>query len=304
MDYSIVIPVYNSENSLEELFRRIDQTMSTLQLSFEVIFVDDNSEDDSWEILLSIKEQYPTLIKLIRFSKNFGQHNTTMCGFKFATGDYIITIDDDLQQSPEDIKLLMDRMNSTGAELVYGIRKNKQKYHKQIATDLYKKTSKHVDGKYGEGSSFRLITASLVEKIMGERRRVIFIEEILHWYTDSIELVPVSYEMRKSGKSGYSPLVVFRMLVSNSVNFSDWPLRFMTYGGGTASVILFLMGIRFIIKKLIFDNAVPGFTALMVTILFSTSIILLCFGILGKYLRNIYIVLNQKPTYSIKETRL
>lgn len=306
MKYSVVIPVYNSQNSLNELFQRLKKTFESFEseTTYEVIFVDDFSKDESWGVLKSLKKEHPEHLKIIRLAKNYGQHNAIFCGFRNSTGERIITIDDDLQQAPEDIVLLVNRMDDTDADLVYGVGGNKHSVSRKIGSDLYKKGSKYIDKKYGEGSSYRLLTSSLLKKVIAHKQHFIFIEELLFWYTEWIEVVKVQHHPRKSGKSGYSPLKIFRLVVKSSVNYSNWPLKFMIYGGGFLSLLFFLIGLYFIYKKIFIGVLVPGFTALIVAIFFSTSILLLCFGIVGKYLFNIYDILNDKPTYSIKEAFL
>ncbi len=304
MKYSVVIPVYNSQDSLEELYNRISETLSKVSDSFEVVFVDDFSNDASWDNLLKLKNTHLNNVKIIRFAKNYGQHNAVLCGLKYCKGDRIVTIDDDLQQAPEDILLLIDKMDNSNADLVYGVGGKHHSVARRMGSKLYKQGSKHIDGKYGEGSSFRLIERSLLEKVIGRKQHFVFIEELLFWHTEYIEVVKVNHYPRKSGKSGYSPFKLFKLVVNVSINYSNWPLKFMIYGGAVLSLISFLFGLYFILKKIILGVNVPGFTALIVAIFFSTSILLLCFGIVGKYLQNIYIVLNDKPAYSIKEALL
>lgn len=304
MDVSVVVPVFNSQGSLKELFEKLNYTLTQLNLSFEVVFVDDCSKDSSWDVLLELKESHSDLVKLIRFSRNFGQHNATLCGLRYAKGDVALTIDDDLQQAPEDIVLLLDRMKQTNADLVYGVGGEHHSTFRKVGSSLYKKTAKYIDGKYGDGSSFRLISRSLLEKVVQHTNHFVLLEELLFWYTQNIEIVPVQHFPKKSGKSGYSPWKIFQLISDISLNYSDWPLKFMTYGGAVFSVISFLFGVYFIFKKVFLDVNIRGFTALIVAVFFSTSLLLLCFGIVGKYLNNIHTALSKKPMYSIKEAYL
>jgi len=124
--YSVIIPVYNSQNTLEELFERIDKCFEQHQLKYELIFVDDGSEDHSWQVLRKLKENYNEKIKAIRFVRNFGQHNAVFCGLSYATGEFIITLDDDLQHPPEEIPKLIEKHKKTSSELVYGFYKKKK----------------------------------------------------------------------------------------------------------------------------------------------------------------------------------
>jgi len=299
---SIVVPVYNSASILPKLNQRLQKCLEGLY-EVEIIYVDDFSKDQSWSVLKDLKKQFDNL-KIVKLGKNFGQHSATLCGFNFAQGECVVTIDDDLQQGPEDISKLIDVLNESNAELVYGIGNSNHSKFRKAGSDLYKKGAKHIDGKMGEGSSFRALKKSLVDKVKVYNNHFVMLEEILYWHTRNIEFVAVNHYPRMDGKSGYSPLKIFRFIVDISVNYSNWPLKFMTYGGAILSFVFFCLGIYFIAKKVIYGASVPGFTALIVAIFFSTSVLLLCFGIVGKYLNNIYVVLNKKPVFSIEEAEL
>ncbi len=127
IEYSIVIPVYNSEKSLSILFDGITDTMNRMGKSYEVIFVDDGSKDTSWDVLQAIKQQDEEHVTAIKLAKNFGQHNALLCGFSFAKGTAIITMDDDLQHPPEEISKLIEQYEKTKADVVYGSYKSKIK---------------------------------------------------------------------------------------------------------------------------------------------------------------------------------
>lgn len=301
MEYSIIIPVFNSERSLRELKERIVAVFKTISEKFEIIFVDDFSQDNSWNVLVDLKNDSPNKVRLFRLGKNFGQHNATICGFNQAKGKWILTMDDDLQQAPEDIPLLIERQQKTRANVVYGIANDSHALYRKVSSSAYKKSAKHLHGAFGNGSSFRLVERALIDKMKINEQQFNFIDEILHWHTNFIECVPVSHTSRKYGKSTYSPRKLWLLANSNTLNYSNWPLKLMMYFGGIFSFIFSLVGIYFIVKKIIFDVSVPGFTALIVSISFSASLMLLCFGILGYYLKNILSRLNHQPAYFIKE---
>jgi len=304
MDYSIVIPVYNSESLLEELCTRIAQTFQPNKNSFEIIFVDDASSDTSWKTLLRIKEQQGAMVKLVRFSKNYGQHSATFCGLKYATGDYVITIDDDLQNAPEDILKLIDKIETSRADVVYGIGKKEHSKLRKMASNAWKVGTRKVDEGLGEGSSFRIFSAAIKDKLLQHQQSIIFIDELLFWYTSNIQFVEVPHFPRKVGRSGYTPFALLQFIVNLSFNYSTIPLKLMTYFGVVVSIFSFILGVFFIIRRIFYDVNVPGFTATIVAILFSTSVILIGIGIIGKYLSNIFKLLNKRPSFSIKETRL
>lgn len=298
--YSVVIPVFNSAQSLEELCEGLKAVFTGMGQEYEVILVDDDSDDNSWEVLAKIKERDPGCITAIQLSRNYGQHNATLCGMGFARGGFIITMDDDLQMPPAEIPKLVARQTQTGADLVYGIYGVKShSAMRNLGSASLKKSAKWLRNSPGEGSSFRLMTADLSKKILHHRQNFIFIDEVLQWYTHSIAFTEVNHLPRKYERSGYT----FHKLLSLAGNillyYTTVPLKLLVFGGFTMSLISLIFGIYFIFKK-IFYNVPLGYTSLIVTILFSTSIILFSLGVIGEYLRRIYQVQNQKPSYSIR----
>lgn len=304
MKYSIIIPVFNSKELLDELYNRLDKAFGLAAKQFEVIFVDDSSTDGSWDQLLEIKGKGKDTVKLVRFAKNYGQHSATFCGLKFADGDYVVTMDDDLQNAPEDILKLIDKIETSKADVVYGIGKKEHSKLRKMASNAWKTGTRKVDGGLGEGSSFRIFSASVKDKLLQHQQSIIFIDELLFWYTSNIQFIEVPHFQRKSGKSGYTPFALFQFIVKLSFNYSTVPLKLMTYFGVIISIFSFILGIFFIVRRVFFNVNVPGFTATIVAILFSTSVILIGIGIIGKYLSNIFKLLNNRPSFSIKETRL
>src|SRR5688572_17869047 len=128
--YSVVVPVYNSEKTLEELCTRIHNTFQKMDVSFEIILVNDNSTDNSWNVIKELKTKYTVDFTAVHLRGNFGQHKALLCGFQFARGEYVFTIDDDLQFSPEDMELLIERMQQTSADLVYGTYREERQHSK------------------------------------------------------------------------------------------------------------------------------------------------------------------------------
>lgn len=302
IDYSIVVPVFNSEATLEELHQRIRKVFVELGAGFEVIYVDDGSTDASWQVLERIKASDPDHVTAVKLAKNFGQHNATFCGFSFMKGKYLITLDDDLQNPPEEIRKLIEARDDFDADLVYGVYQDKKHSRmRNLGSKYFTKTSNFF-GRKGQGSAFRLLSAELVNKVLVHHQNFIFIEEVLHWYTDDIGYVVVEHHPRKVKKSGYTPRKIISLLANILIYYTAIPLKIMVYGGLTSSAIFFVMSVIFAFKK-IFFNVPLGYTSLIVAILFSTSIILFCLGIIGEYLSRIYLVQNKKPPYSIKKVR-
>ena len=300
-NFSVVVPVYNSEDTLEELFIRIKDVFNEMGKSFEVIFVEDGSMDNSWSILSKIKKEYPKLIKAIKLNRNFGQHNATMCGFGFAEGEKIITIDDDLQNPPEEITKLIDAFQEKECDVVYGIYSKKQhSISRNMLSKSIKKSSKLFHKRIGKGSSFRIISSKIIKKIMEHNLNFIFIDEVLQWYTDNISFIAVEHHKRINKKSGYSARKLFDLASNLMYYYTSIPLKIMIYTGLIISVLSFLLALKFIAQK-IFFNVPLGYTSVIVIILFSTSIIVFSLGIIGGYLSRIHTVQNKKPSFNIEK---
>ncbi len=299
--YSIVVPVFNSGKTLVELNSRIHTVMKQHNFNFEIIYVDDGSFDDSWSILEKLKSECPDSLKAIRLARNFGQHNATFCGLDHASGDIIITIDDDLQVPPEEIPKLIGSYHENDADLVYGCFQKKQhSLIRNIGSRLLKKAGAFFNDAPGEGSSFRLFTKDLSVKILSHSQNFVFIDELLLWYTANICFVNVKHNRRKEGKSGYTTIRLLRLLANLIFHYSALPLKIMTYGGLISSVILFFTGLYFFIRWLFFDVPV-GNTSIIIAVLFSASVIIFCIGVVGEYINRLYMIHNKKPPYSIRK---
>lgn len=305
IDISVVVPVYNSEETLQTLFERIKQTCTSNNWSFEVIFVDDYSQDKSWKAIRQLKEAYPTEITAIKLAKNSGQHSALMCGFNYIRGKWVVTIDDDLQNPPEDIVELIKCQRESKADLVYGIYPKGKKKHsivRNIGSVALRKILESATGSIRESSAFRLINAKIVEELRKHRQTHIYIDQILSWYTQNTATALVRHFPRESGTSGYSIFKLVSFTLGIIINYTVLPLRLITYIGLIASFISFILGTRFIILKLLSDIKIAGFTAIMVAITFSAGLLMFSLGIIGEYIARIYISQTQRPIYSVEKS--
>lgn len=301
IQYSVVIPVYNGSSSLEELFLRLKKTFEEKQLSFEAVFIDDDSRDSSWTTIRNLKLKHPGLITGIKLSKNFGQQNATMCGFFHAKGNFIVTMDDDLEMQPEDIPKLIERHKETGASLIYGTNRQIGKISiRSFFTKTYKELSRLEGPNKGKGSSFRLMTKNLVDGVKQNAGNFVFIDEVCLWYTDNIAFAEVSAVAARRKKSRYTFKRLFRLAGEQIIVSSTYPLKIMIYFGVFVAIVNFLLGLRFIYRKIILD--VPlGYTSIVISILFSTGIILICIGVIGEYIGRIIKATNKVPSFNIDQ---
>lgn len=300
--YSVIVPVFNSEDTLEELFSRTRAVFEQLEATFEIIFVEDCGRDDSWKVLQQMKKEYPELITAIKLHRNYGQHNATICGFSFARGEFIITIDDDLQHPPEELVKLINEQKEDDADIVYGVFNRKQHSRiRNLGSRSVRRTSRLLLEGTGKGSSFRLIKKDIISKLLENTIHFVFIDQLLLWHTNDIAFVVVEHHKRRLKKSGYTTKKLFKLVSDLTYFYTNIPLKLMVWGGLVMSFVFFLFGLRFILQKWLFNVTVPGYTSTIVTILFSTGIIVFSLGIIGGYLSRIYMVQSKKPPFTIKK---
>lgn len=295
-----MVPVYGSANSLELLHKSICEYFNNKH-SFEIIYVNDCSPDESWEVLKKIK-QLGNQVTIINLSKNFGQHAATMCGFKHAKGNYIITIDDDLEAHPKDIEKLIESHKKTKSDLVYGVYpKLNQSFLRTIFTSLYKFLSK-VEGKEkGKGSSFRLLTNSLAKKLSDNHKQFVFIDELCLWYTSKIDFISIEPNKNYINKKRYTLFSLFSLTANVVLFSSSFPLKLVTRLGISLSVVNFIIGIFYLFRKVFLKTKVDGYTSLIVSILFSTGLIIFSIGIIAQYLSQVLKSINNSPSYNERE---
>ncbi len=300
---SVIIPVYNSRDTLQELVSRINRTMTDAEMDFEIIMVDDGSTDDSWQILQSLFNKYRniTIIKLLR---NFGQHNGLLCGFKEARFNKLITIDDDLQNRPEEIPKMLQKMQEHNFDVVYSEYSSKRhapwrNLGSNIVQAIYKKIFKVKKN----CSSFRLLNSTIAELASQYDKKFVFLDGLIATYTNSIGYVETSHQQRKHGQSGYS----FRKLITLSLNlltnFSIFPLQVASFLGFTFSVVGFCLAIFYLIRKIFFYIGIPGYASLITAIAIFSGVQLITLGLIGEYIARIHININNYKQYVIHEKK-
>ncbi len=300
--YSVVVPVYNSEKTLAELCARVDATFTQMNTEYEVILVNDQSRDGSWNIIRQLKDKYQNKLTAIHLRGNFGQHKALLCGFQFARGEYIITIDDDLQFFPEDIELLIKRIHETKSDLVYGTYMDERKHSpvRRWGSNFMGYIFEKFGNTVGQGSSFKIIHRSVIDKIKDYNHSFTFVDEILSWHTTKIEWQQVRHAARREGISGYSVTKLVFLSLNLIFAYTTIPLRFMTWFGLASFWVCLVLVIYFIYMKITLGSPL-GFTALIVSIFMSTGLILFSLGIIGEYLNRLFALQHKKPPYLIQE---
>jgi glycosyltransferase involved in cell wall biosynthesis len=284
------------------VYERTAATIAKLEKSFEILFVEDGGPLESWNELKSIKKAFPETVTLIRLGRNYGQNAATVCGITNAKGGIVITMDDDLQTPPEEIEKLILAYEESSSAAIFGITPQQSNpFFRRLGSYLIKKIFNWVDGA-DIGSSFRLISPELRKKLNKQAHDQLFLNQVIHWYTDEIEKVEVEHHARNEGKSGYSFFGLTGIAFKLIFFYTDFPLRLMSMVGLLISMVCFGLGAYYIYEKIVIGTE-PGFASIITAIFFATGLIILCLSILGAYISRIYADRIRKPVYSIK-TRL
>ncbi len=301
IEISVVVPVYNSSGTLQDLNRRLTNVLKEIvEERYEIIFVNDGSRDESWNILnqMALENGNVTAVNLTR---NFGQHNAIMCGFGEVSGKYIVTIDDDLQIPPEEIAALYQEIQN-GHDIVYGLYKNKKhSVFRNLGSEFVQFVYMRTFDTDIRLTSFRIIRKEIVASILSYEKSFTFIDGLISWYTANIGKVYVEHHERKIGKSGYSLKRLIVLSLNMLTNFSIVPVQIASLIGIAFSITGFLFGLFFICKKIFFGVPVSGFTSLIVAVTIFAGVQLLTLGILGEYISRIHINVNKRPQYAVRE---
>lgn len=293
MSIDVVIPIYNSENTCKLLVENIAAWAKQSNLDVHVIFVNDASTDNSLENLTSALIINPLSYQIISLAKNYGQHTATAIGFTYCTNKLIATIDDDLQQHPSVISVMLEHQQKNNCDLVFG--NYLQKQHSPIR-NLGTKILQHLlnlQGKnYAMVTSCRLMKNSVIQVFKNHKRKVIFIDDYLLTGAKKVEACVVPHLKTTETNSRYSMLKLFSFAINILLLHSSLPLKLISRIGLLLSVVFFFTGCFYIYKKIAFD-AMLGFTSLIVAIFFSTGLIMFSLGIIGEYIRRLWIVQQQ-----------
>jgi undecaprenyl-phosphate 4-deoxy-4-formamido-L-arabinose transferase len=297
---SVVVPVYNSAATLPRLLERLVSACEATGLPFELIFVEDGGTDTSWQVLRQLAAVCPVPIRIVQLGKNFGQHAALLCGFTYTTGDWVITIDDDLQTPPEEIIHLLQTQRTTGADLVYGIYRVKQhSLFRNLGSALINWVARYSFQMQNSGSSFRLIRGGLARLVAERTHRFVFVDGLLHWHTRHVAHVWVKHQAREHGRSGYSLFKLISLTASMLFHFTTLPLTIVVAIGLLFSVVSFAVGIVYFVRKLIY-GAPMGYTSTVVGVFFMGGITLLVLGVIGQYLSRLLAIQASAPSYSVR----
>jgi glycosyltransferase involved in cell wall biosynthesis len=298
---SIVIPVYNGAKSIAELVHALETL--DIEGGHEIVLVNDGSPDDSLAVCRRLVAEARLPITLVSLARNFGEHNATMTGLRHTRGAHVITMDDDLQNPPSEVKRLLEHARASGKDVVYTRYAVKQhaywrnlgsRFANWVADVLMEKPK----GLYL--SSFRCMSAFLVEQVTRYEGPFPYVDGLIMQATQEIDTIEVAHLPRAAGRSNYTLRRLVSLWLNIFVNFSVMPLHLSTIAGFALSVIG-LVGVISVVLEALFFEPPQGWASLMAAILLLSGVQLLILGILGEYMGRLFLTANRKPQTVVRE---
>jgi len=304
LELSIVIPCYNSAKSLSELAERLIESVESMNISYEIIFVNDCSKDSTLCELKKIATRH-TQVKAIDLMYNIGQFRALICGFEISRGNFVVTLDDDLQHPPEEIKKLYNTIKQYDEiDAVFGkYQEKKHSLFRNIGSSFINFINNKIYGKPKKlaMSAFRIMRRELVDAVVSHRTISPVIGALILKSTNRIINVEIEHHARKYGKSNYNFLKLLKATLDNVMNFSSLPLQVISMIGIIVSFISFLLSIFLFVRHFITNDTLPGWTSIMVMLNFYAGLILILLGLIGEYLIRILMEVNGTPKYKIRK---
>ena len=298
-ELSVVIPVFNEQGGLEELYQRLLKVINSLGKTYEIILVDDGSKDQSFEVMKKLTQKDNNVIAM-QFTRNFGQHPAIAAGLTHATGDVTLIMDADLQNPPEEIPKLLSGIEQ-GYDLVFGVRKQRKDSLLRRAGSFFAELIlKKLIGPQGNVSAFLAVRRPFVEAFNSCPERNKFFTAMFTWLGAKSLNVEVEHSERFAGKTHYSLRKLVQLVIVMTVSFSEYPLRLTSWIGFVVSLIGLLLAARAIIQKLFLQVTVPGYASLFAAIVFFGGVQLLFLGVIGEYLARVHIETRRRPDYLVR----
>ena len=299
---SIVIPVYNEESVLPTLFARLYPSLDALQLSYEIVFVNDGSKDRSAALLRQQFERRPRETRVVLFHANFGQHSAIMAGFSYARGEYVVTLDADLQNPPEEIGKLVAKLDE-GFDYVGTIRQQRQDVlWRRVFSRAINKIRERITPVRitDQGCMMRGYSRSVVTALNHTREINTFIPALAALYAMRPVEVPIAHEERAAGQSKYSMYSLIRLNFDLITGFSVVPLQLFSMVGMAVASLSALLVIFLFVRRLMIGPEAEGVFTLFGLVFFLIGIALFGIGLLGEYVGRIYAQVRERPRYIVE----
>lgn len=298
---SVVIPVYNSEESVALVVEETRKAFAEWEIDHEIILVNDGSRDNSWSIIEALAQKHDN-ITAINFLKNYGQHNALLCGLKYSKGDYVVTIDDDLQNPPREIIKLIEKSRD-GHDLVMGkFIEKKHSLFRRVGSKFVQYLNRKVFG-YDPSltlSNFRLIHKDVVQRVINYKTSFPYIPGLVLMFSSRQANVFVEHNERTHGVSNYNIVRILKLVSRILFNYSSYPLRMVGLVGAIAAVVSFGFSLHYLVNALLYGTTVPGWATLAIMLSFFNGLLLLMLSMIGEYMVRLVSQASSSDAYYIR----
>jgi len=303
MKLSIVSPVYRAELVLDELVERIAKSVPSAFNSYEIILVDDFSPDRSWQKIIEISSENSN-VRGFKLSRNFGQHYAITAGLNQVSGDYVVVLDCDLQDQPEEIEKLFNE-SQKGFDIVLARRyERKDSFYKKTVSKLFYKTLSYLTGTKQDATvaNFGIYSKQVINEVVKLEEKIKYFPTMVKWVGFSTSYVNVEHASRSEGKSNYNLKKLLNLALDIILAYSDKPLRLIIKFGLSIAMVSFLMVIYVLFEKITGKVSVSGYASLIISIWFLSGCLLTTLGVVGLYIGKIFEGVKNRPSYIIEKS--
>lgn len=300
MELTVVVPIFN-DGSLARDF--VLETQKHIPKESEIIFVNDGSPNDSLEHLKKLQKEFPT-VKVVSLSRNFGQHIAISCGYQHAKGEYVVYLNVDMEDPPDQIGLLFERMKNTGCDVCHGIyTKRNVSFLHRLSSESFQLVLNRLTGARVplNLSTLRLSNRKFIDAYNSLKESQRYIPGLEVWLGFKHEYVPIRHQLRSKGKSSYNFRRRWKMAMDSILSFSDLPLRTVSYIGFIIAFSGAVLAGAMIFEKLLGIEYLPGYTSLISAIVLLGGLQIFVIGISGLYIGRILVETQNRPLYVIRE---
>jgi glycosyltransferase involved in cell wall biosynthesis len=300
---SIVIPVYRSADVVTDTVAETLRVFRTTGDSFEIILVNDGSPDESWSVIRRLADSEPEVVA-IDLLRNYGQHSAVLCGLDESRGEFVLTIDDDLQNPPSELPKMVDLARSGDHDLVVGeFTQKRHGFVRRVGSTTIASINKRVFGNPANitMSNVRCIRSDLVGRIVSYQTSKPYITGLCLKFSSDPVNIPVEHQDRAVGQSNYSPKAIVSLVLRILFVYSNWPLRFVSNLGMVVAVVSLMFGVFVLIRAIVVGNSIPGWASVVVLLSFFNGISILILAMLGEYTIRILNQVSSERAYLIRE---
>ncbi len=297
---SVVSPVYNAEKTIPVLVERIESSIQKITSDYEIILVEDCGTDNSWEVIEKMAKTNPKIIG-IKLSRNFGQHYAITAGLDQAKGDWVVVMDCDLQDQPEEIEKLYKKAQE-GFDVVLARRfDRKDHFFKKLFSKIFYRTLGYLTGSEQDETvaNFGIYNRNVVNAVVSMRESIRIFPAMVKWVGFKFAKVDVEHSERMDGVSNYNTKKLINLSIDIILAYSDKPIRLLIKGGGIISIISMLIALIYFIKWLRGEIIILGYTSLIISIWLLSGIIISTLGVLGLYIGKTFEGVKKRPIYII-----